>query len=165
MECIMLRELEKAEQKWGGSNKLIDQWLENRRKLLVHYCQIAGLPPYGKAEKSLPSFDHVKSFCDLLVDYVSEGHFEVYDQVVNACEKFGATSKTLAQQVLPKITPTTNAALDFNDKYAEAQDDQVLYQLDKDLSELAHTMETRFELEDKLLEVLHNQYSEHAQQA
>lgn len=85
--------------------------------------------------------------------------------MVNACEKFGASSKTLAQQVLPKITPTTNAALDFNDKYAEAQDDQVLYQLDKDLSELAHTMETRFELEDKLLEVLHNQYSEHAQQA
>ncbi|MCH1930802.1 sigma D regulator [Shewanella sp. A25] len=161
----MLRQLEKAEQKWGGSNKLIDQWLENRRKLLVHYCQIAGLPPYAKAEKSLPSFDKIQAFCDLLVDYVSEGHFEVYDQVVNACEKFGPSSKSIAQQVLPKITPTTNAALDFNDKYAEAQDDQVLYQLDEDLSELAHTMETRFELEDKLLEVLHNKHTESAQQA
>ncbi|PIW62215.1 sigma D regulator [Shewanella sp. CG12_big_fil_rev_8_21_14_0_65_47_15] len=161
----MLRELEKAEQKWGGSNKLIDQWLENRRKLLVHYCQIAGLPPYTKSEKSLPSFDNVKSFCDLLVDYVSEGHFEVYDRVVTDCEKFGESSKTLAQQVLPQITPTTNIALDFNDKYAEAQDDQVLYQLDKDLSELAQAMETRFELEDELLEVLHNNYSEQAQQA
>ncbi|ABN59943.1 anti-sigma factor [Shewanella baltica] len=163
MECIMLRELEKAEQKWGGSNKLIDQWLKNRRKLLVHYCQIAGLPPYGKSEKSLPSFEHVKSFCDLLVDYVSEGHFEVYDRVVNACSEYGESSKTLAQQVLPKITPTTNAALDFNDKYAETQDDLVLYQLDKDLSELAHNMETRFELEDELLEVLHRKHSEHTQ--
>lgn len=160
----MLRKLEKAERKWGGSNKLIDQWLENRRKLLVHYCQIAGLPPYGKSEKSLPSLEHVKSFCDLLVDYVSEGHFGVYDQVVTACEKFGASSKTLAQQVLPKITPTTSAALDFNDKYAEAQDDHVLYQLDKDLSDLAHTMETRFELEDELLEVLYNKHSEQTQQ-
>lgn len=99
------------------------------------------------------------------MDYVSEGHFEVYDQVINACEKFGAPCKAAIQQVLPKITPTTNAALDFNDKYAETQDDQVMYQLDKDLSELAHTMETRFELEDKLLEVLHSKYSEHAQQA
>lgn len=161
----MLRELEKAEQKWGGSNKLIDQWLENRRKLLVHYCQIAGLPPYGKAEKSLPSFERVKFFCDLLVDYVSEGHFEVYDRVVNACENSGPSSKSLAQQVLPKITSTTNVALDFNDKYAEAQDDQVLYELDDDLSELAHAMETRFELEDKLLEILHNKLSESASQA
>lgn len=161
----MLRELEKAEQKWGGSNKLIDQWLENRRKLLVHYCQIAGLPPYTKSEKSLPSFGNIKSFCDLLVDYVSEGHFEVYDRVVSACEKSGESCKTLAQQVLPKITLTTNVALDFNDKYAEAQDEQVLYQLDKDLSELAQAMETRFQLEDKLLEVLHNQYSEQAPQA
>lgn len=158
----MLRKLEKAEQKWGGSNKLIDQWLENRRKLLVHYCQIAGLPPYGNPNKSLPSFEHVQSFCDVLVDYVSEGHFEVYDTVANACEKFGEASKSLVLKVLPKITPTTNAALDFNDKYSETQDDQVLYQLDKDLSELAHAMETRFELEDELLEILYNKYSQPA---
>lgn len=94
---------------------------------------------------------------------MSEGHFEVYDKVVNACSEYGESSKTLAQQVLPKITPTTNAALDFNDKYAETQDDFVLYQLDKDLSELAHNMETRFELEDELLEVLHRKHSEHNQ--
>ncbi|MGL4614547.1 MAG: sigma D regulator [Shewanella sp.] len=161
----MLRKLEKAEQKWGGSNKLIDQWLDNRRNLLVHYCQIAGLPPYSKpenhkSEKALPSFEQIKSFCDLLVDYVSEGHFEVYDQVVSACEKVGESSKALAQQVLPKITPTTHIALDFNDKYAEAQDERVLYQLDDDLSQLAQSMERRFELEDKLLEALHQQNAE-----
>lgn len=165
MECIMLRKLEKAEQKWGGSNKLIDQWLKNRRKLLVHYCQIAGLPPYGKSEKSLPSFEQVKIFCDLLVDYVSEGHFEIYDNVINACGEYGESSKTLAQQMLPQITPTTNIALDFNDKYAETQDDQVFSQLDKDLSELAQNMENRFELEDALLDVLYRKHSEHNQQA
>lgn len=158
----MLRKLEKAEQKWGGSNKLIDQWLENRRKLLVHYCQIAGLPPYGSPNKSLPSFEHVQSFCGLLVDYVSEGHFEVYDRVANACEKFSEASRSLVHQILPQITPTTNVALDFNDKYSETQDDQVLYQLDKDLSELAHAMETRFELEDELLEILYHKYSQPA---
>ncbi|MGL5361224.1 MAG: sigma D regulator [Shewanella sp.] len=161
----MLRKLEKAEQKWGGSNKLIDQWLDNRRNLLVHYCQIAGLPPYSKgeshkAEKALPSFEQIKSFCDLLVDYVSEGHFEVYDQVVSACEKVSESSKTLAQQVLPQITPTTHVALDFSDKYAEAQDERVLYQLDGDLSQLAQAMETRFELEDTLLDALHRQSAE-----
>ncbi|QSX29734.1 MULTISPECIES: sigma D regulator [Shewanella] len=154
----MLRELEKAEQKWGGANKAIDQWLNNRRNLLVHYCRIAGLPPYENGN-SLPSVDNVRSFCEMLVDYVSEGHFEVYNQVVSACEKHGQTSKAVAQQLLPKINDTTDAALDFNDKYTEAADDKVLMQLDSDLSRLGDAMETRFQLEDQLLEVLHTRHS------
>ncbi|NMH66948.1 sigma D regulator [Shewanella salipaludis] len=156
----MLRQLEKAEKKWGGANTLIDQWLNNRRKLLVNYCQIAGLPPYGSPGKSLPSFDHVKSFCEQLLDYVSEGHFEVYDKVVSACEKNGNSGRSLAKELLPKISQTTDAALDFSDKYTEARDEQVLYQLDQDLSRLADAMETRFELEDELLEVLHSKHAE-----
>ncbi|CAM4084807.1 MULTISPECIES: sigma D regulator [Shewanella] len=155
----MLKQLERAEQKWGGSNTLIDQWLNHRRKLLINYCQIAGLPPYEAIDKSLPAFKAVKEFCDLLVDYVSEGHFEVYDRVVTACEKNGESSQTLAQTIVPKISETTDLALDFNDKYTSASDDKILYQLDKDLSSLGDAMETRFQLEDQLLEVLHSKYS------
>ncbi len=155
----MLRKLEKAEQKWGGSNTLIDQWLNNRRNLLINYCQIAGIPPYEVTENSLPAFDSVKAFCDQLMDYVSEGHFEIYNQVVTACEKNGSSSQELAQQLVPQISETTDTALDFNDKYTEAEDEKVLFHLDKDLSSLGHAMETRFALEDKLLEVLHTKYS------
>ncbi|ABO25289.1 Rsd/AlgQ family anti-sigma factor [Shewanella loihica] len=155
----MLKQLERAEQKWGGANTLIDQWLNHRRKLLINYCQIAGLPPYEAIDKSLPAFKSVKEFCDLLVDYVSEGHFEVYDRVVTACEKNGESSQALAQTIVPKISETTDMALDFNDKYTSASDDKILYQLDKDLSSLGDAMETRFQLEDQLLEVLHSKYS------
>ncbi|ACA84587.1 MULTISPECIES: Rsd/AlgQ family anti-sigma factor [Shewanella] len=155
----MLKQLEKAEQRWGGANTLIDHWLNNRRKLLINYCKIAGIPPYDSTEKSLPAITLVKEFCDQLMDYVSEGHFEVYDQVVTACEKNGVSSKELAQKLVPRISETTDSALDFNDKYTELVDDKVLFQLDKDLSSLGHAMETRFELEDKLLEVLHTKHS------
>ncbi len=155
----MLKQLEKVEQKWRGSNKLIDQWLQNRRKLLVQYCQIAGLPPYEPLDKSLPSFQSIKDFCDLLVDYVSEGHFEVYNRVVSDCAKHGASSQALAQNLVPKISETTDMALDFNDKYTSSDDDQLLYQLDQDLSSLGDMMETRFQLEDQLLEVLHTKHS------
>ncbi len=155
----MLRQLEKAEQKWGGSNTLIDHWLNNRRKLLINYCQIAGIPPYESTEKSLPAARTIKEFCALLVDYVSEGHFEVYDRVVTACEKNGVTSQSVAQNLVPRISETTDSALDFNDKYTESVDDKILYQLDKDLSSLGHAMETRFELEDRLLEELHTKHS------
>ncbi|MCL2917754.1 sigma D regulator [Shewanella litorisediminis] len=154
----MLSQLEKAEQRWGGANKLIDQWLENRRNLLVHYCQIAGLPPYEDRAR-LPSFDHVKAFCDLLVDYVSEGHFEIYNKVVSACETNGKSSQDIAKNLLPKIHNTTDTALDFNDKYTGVDDDNVLMQLDEDLSHLGDAMETRFQLEDQLLEVLHSKHS------
>ncbi|GGI80753.1 sigma D regulator [Shewanella gelidii] len=155
----MLRKLEKAQQKWGGANSLVDQWLEHRRKLLVNYCQVAGLPPYNAEEKTLPTIENIRAFCGLLVDYVSEGHFEVYDQLVTACEKHGQSSKALAQQLVPRISDTTDSALDFNDKYSEAESDKVLIQLDQDLSSLGHAMETRFALEDELLEVLHTKHS------
>ncbi|MCL1068854.1 sigma D regulator [Shewanella olleyana] len=155
----MLTKLEKAEQKWGGSNKLVDQWLQHRRVLLIQYFKIAGLAPYTMPAKSLPKADAVKQFCAQLVDYVSEGHFEVYDQVVTECEKFGQTSKERAQQLLPQISETTDAALDFNDKYTEADNDDILMDLDADLSKLAQAMETRFAFEDELLEQLHEHHS------
>tara|TARA_R110001592_G_scaffold237209_1_gene495971 strand:+ start:184 stop:651 length:468 start_codon:yes stop_codon:yes gene_type:complete len=151
----MLTKLEKAEKRWGGSHNLIDQWLNHRRKLLIQYFIVAGLAPYSRSEKSLPSMDQVKQFCAQLVDYVSEGHFEVYNNVIKACEKFGETSIETANALLPLISESTDTALDFNDKYTDASDEQVLYQLDNDLSHLAQAMESRFELEDHLLELLY----------
>lgn len=154
----MLKKLEQAELRWRGSNTLIDHWLNNRRKLLINYCKIAGLPPY-EAENTLPETKTIKTFCDLLMDYVSEGHFEVYDQVVTACEKHGPSSKQLAQQLVPMINETTDAALDFNDKYTATENEAIMIQLDEDLSALGRAMETRFELEDKLLHALHTNHS------
>ncbi|MGB0892993.1 MAG: sigma D regulator [Parashewanella sp.] len=155
----MLRKLEKAEQKWGGSNKLVDQWLSNRRNLLIHYFKVAGLPPYETQEKSLPEFDQVKAFCNALVDYVSEGHFEVYDQVVSVCERNGKSSQELARELLPKISSSTDIVLDFSDKYTTAKNENVLFELDDDLSRLGHSIENRFAYEDELLEVLHDFHS------
>ncbi|SHH98171.1 Rsd/AlgQ family anti-sigma factor [Ferrimonas marina] len=156
----MLTKLERAVDAWGGNNKLIDQWLESRRQLLITYCQLAGLPPYGEAKEALPEEGHIKQFCNQLVDYVSEGHFEVYDQVASACERNGEKSKTLANSLLPKINASTDSALDFNDKFTNGVDEDVLLELDAELSKLGQAMEERFELEDKLLETLLSHTSE-----
>lgn len=155
----MLTKLEKAEKRWGGANTLIDQWLNHRRQLLIQYFTLVGLAPYTRDEKSLPSLAEVKSFCDMLVDYVSEGHFEVYDKLVSECVVHGEQSKATAQRLLPKISESTDTALDFNDKYTESEDEDVLYQLDNDSAKLAQAMESRFELEDELLEVIHSRHS------
>lgn len=156
----MLTKIERAMDAWGGSNKLIDHWLESRRQLLIAYCQLAGLPPYGTPNGSLPEEDNIKQFCNALVDYVSEGHFEVYDQVASACEQHGEQTKALASSLLPKISTSTDTALDFNDKYTNGVNEDILLELDNDLSNLGQKMEERFELEDRLLETLHRDLNE-----
>lgn len=79
--------------------------------------------------------------------------------MVSACETNGKSSQDIAKNLLPKIHNTTDMALDFNDKYTGVDDDNVLMQLDEDLSHLGDAMETRFQLEDQLLEVLHSKHS------
>ncbi|GAA5193714.1 sigma D regulator [Ferrimonas gelatinilytica] len=158
----MLTKLESAVNAWGGSNPLVDQWLGSRKELLINYCQLAGLPPYNKDIAALPTESDIKQFCNQLVDYVSAGHFEIYDQIASACERNGPRSKALAEAVLPKISTSTDVALDFNDKYTNGVDEEALMQLDQELSSLGQAMEERFEFEDKLLESLYSNHSEAA---
>ncbi|MBV7316479.1 sigma D regulator [Shewanella sp. NIFS-20-20] len=150
----MLTKLEKAEKEWGGANKLIDQWLEHRRNLLISYCKLAGCAPYP-SKSCLPNLSQVNQFCDLIVDYVSEGHFDVYNHMVTACEQHGQHSRELVSKLLPEIHQTTDDILDFSDKYADAEEETVLYDLDQDLANLIHALETRFGFEDQLLEILY----------
>ncbi|MFY8275488.1 sigma D regulator [Pseudoalteromonas sp. SSDWG2] len=153
----MLSQLEQAQQKWGGSNTVIDKWLAERQELLVQYCALAGTP-HAKHGLALPEQACIQSFCQLLMDYLSAGHFEIYDDIVKQCELRGEDSLKLAQSLYPQISATTDIALDFNDNYAEAKNDDLLKNFDNDLSKLGEALTTRFELEDELI---HNLYTNH----
>ncbi|MDF0535149.1 sigma D regulator [Shewanella yunxiaonensis] len=147
----MLTELELAEQKWGGASRLIDRWLHNRRELLSQYFKLAGIP-YGKRDKkSLPEVAQVHLFCEHLVDYISECHFRVINQIMHSFPE----GQKLTDQLLPKLLETTELLLDFIDKYADVESDDMLFELDDDLAELVNTLETRLQLEDRLLQVLY----------
>lgn len=154
----MLTRLEKAQQKWGGSHTVIDKWLTERQELLVLYCRIAGFSPYDKKDHALPDQLQIQNFCQILMDYLSAGHFEVYDDIAKACEQKGPHSQQLASELYPRISETTDTALDFNDKYAEVDKEDLLKDFDDDLSKLGEALELRFELEDELID---NLYSNH----
>ncbi len=151
----MLTKLEQAQQAWGGTHNAIDHWLGERQELIVDYCKLEGLPPFEKTA-ALPSQDELQAFCQLLIDYLSTGHFEVYDQIVSQCAEHSAHSLALAQKIQPKIVLTTEALVEFNDKYAEGNkdDDALIRSLDNDMSTLGELLEQRFELEDQLLYTL-----------
>lgn len=151
----MLTKLEQAQQAWGGTHNAIDHWLEERQELIVDYCKLEGLPPFEKTA-ALPSTDELQAFCQILIDYLSTGHFEVYDQIVSQCAEHSTKSLSLAQKIQPKIVLTTEALVEFNDKYADGNqdDDALIMSLDNDMSKVGELLEQRFELEDQLLYTL-----------
>lgn len=155
----MLTRLEKAKSEWGGAHSVIDSWLQERQELLVIYCKLAGLPPYERSDQALPQKGEILEFCQILMDYLSAGHFEIYDDLVKACAEKGKESLQLAKSLYPKISASTDIALGFNDDYANAKEDSLLPKFDEDLSTLGQALEQRFEYEDELIENLFTHHS------
>lgn len=155
----MLSRLEQTQQKYGGANHIIDNWLAERQELLVKYCKLAGLPPYDSGSKLLPDVSDVNEFCQILIDYLSAGHFEIYDDIVKQCQADGSESAKLAESLYPKIAETTDHLVAFNDKYMAMNVSANLEKFDNDLSNIGQFLEVRLELEDQLIHTLYAKYS------
>ena len=151
----MLNKLKQAKEEWGGALSIIDNWLDARQKLVILYCQLAGLPPYQDQKNGLPQQALITEFCQLLLDYASTGHFEIYHQIIAQSKLDGEENLKIAQELYSRITTTTDIALNFNDTYAENASDQAMLNFDQDLSKLGEVIESRFEREDQLLEIVH----------
>lgn len=138
-------------ERWSGVNELIERWLAERQSLIVQFCAISGIhefSPQGVANKS-----RLQKFCQLLLDYASAGHFEVFYQLLREAEAFEDGSVEAAQALLSKIGATTTAALDFNDRYGDMAGGAGT--LAKDLSRLGEVLAERFDFEDQLIAVTH----------
>lgn len=144
----MLKQLENVKSKWGGKSQTVDNWLQARQQLLVTYCNLAGL---DQKSESLPEANDIAQFCEFLMDYLSAGHFEVFDMLVSD----DADGQRLKEHLYPKLTQTTDAALQFNDKFAEAVTIEQAADFDDALAKLGETLEERFGLEDELIEHMH----------
>ncbi|WP_323753251.1 sigma D regulator [Marinobacter sp.] len=154
----MLENCRNAKERWGGVSDLIDRWLKERQQLLVHYCELSGESDRSPSEALSKQFIRL---CEVLVDYVSAGHFEVYEQLIQEARDFDDGGVELAAKVYPEIEKTTEVALAFNDQV----DSRILTEDDvatlfKELSRLGEVLESRFEMEDFLIEHLHNAHAE-----
>jgi regulator of sigma D len=155
----MLNDLTRLKELWGGVSDIVDRWLEERRELLVKYCDLSEIHDFDSANRG--HGDKLQSFCEVMVDYVSVGHFEVYEQLAKEAKAFSDSAGLKAgADLVDKIQPSTESVLDFNDKYLETDD---LDSLAEDLSLIGEVLEQRFESEDKMIEVLHNAHLEQLQ--
>lgn len=151
----MLENCKSAKERWGGVSEIIDRWLEERQQMLVQYCALSGL---DQDLSDVQRGEKLRSFCQILVDYVSAGHFEVYDQLIKEGREFDdADALQEAGKLYDVVDKTTEKLLDFNDKYLETDD---LSSLSSDLSLLGEALEVRFSAEDRLISVLHTSHKD-----
>jgi len=139
-----------AHERWGGVHLLIDRWLAERSELLGAFEALN-----HKQSAPAANAEALQVFCELLVDYASAGHFEVYEQLMDEAEAFGdRRGLDLARQIYPRLEAITKAALSFNDRCdnGDCQEGS----LGREIEALGNLLRERFELEDCLIEVLHN---------
>ncbi len=134
----------------------VSSWLNERNEMLVLYCKLSGY----RNETKLPENTQIDTFCDILIDYVSAGHFEVYQEIVNSCESNGPSSVSLLNELYPKISITTDVVVNFNEKYSKmlVEDNDSLASFDTDLSLLGEAIASRVDLEDHLIDTLNNKH-------
>ncbi|MCZ4296276.1 sigma D regulator [Vibrio sinaloensis] len=153
---VMLNKFKQTQEQWGGSSEVIDHWLETRQSLIVEYCKLAALQPCStkSALSSLPTPQELQVFCQHLVDYISEGHFKIYDMVMDKWRATGFEATDEINQAYGKIVLTTEPLLNFTDKYAAVSDEDTLDSFDSDMSLIGEIIEVRFEVEDKLIQMI-----------
>jgi regulator of sigma D len=153
----MLENCRNARERWGGVSELIDRWLKERQELLVQYCELSGENDFSQTDALREKFVRL---CEVLVDYVSAGHFEVYEQLIQEAREFNDGGLELAAKLYPRIEQTTEVALNFNDRLDGRELSEVeIRELFNELSRLGEVLESRFEMEDFLIENLHNAHA------
>src|SRR5690606_14836017 len=110
----MLDNCKTAKERWGGVNQIIDRWLEERQEMLVRYCSLSDREKHTDSPAARE--EKLRRLCQILVDYVSAGHFEIYDQLIKEGREFeDADALKQAGELFNAIDKTTESVLDFND--------------------------------------------------
>jgi regulator of sigma D len=157
----MLESCKSAKERWGGVSDIIDRWLNERQHLIVLFCTINGIHNFDRQKKSVQpnKASQLQQFCEILVDYVSAGHFEVYEHLLREAEEFKDSNLKIAQHALPRLQQLTQDCIVFNDRFATPElFSQFENTLPEELSSLGELLEERFSLEDRMIEQLHNSH-------
>lgn len=128
----------------------IKRLVDERTEMLALYSKLAATRPLTN-DSDVP--DLLETFCQCLIDYTADSHFRLYKYIDEKTERRRAVLQ-LAETIYPRILETTDAILDFNDKYDSEGDIEITESIEEDLSKLGVALADRIELEDKLINIL-----------
>ena len=142
--------LQNVDQKYSWINDMI----KSRKELVIKYMTILNVSLSRSSNRNdvcYPSYDDVMSFCDMLIDYMSHGHFDLFPKILELIENASGRSLSIANRTLPRIEATTEYLMRFTDKYAENLNEEKMSTVQQDLASIGHALEVRFKNEDRLV--------------
>ncbi len=134
------------------AGKLIKELETERQQVWSLYCKIADLKPFLPGKNFQPV---LTEFSQMLIDYISLGHFGVFQRLFEGNERRNAILDVV-KDVYSEFLGITEIALNFDDKYTKDQKSETLDSgnLEKDLSFLGENLARRIDLEDQLCEIM-----------
>ncbi|WP_136248128.1 sigma D regulator [Halomonas borealis] len=150
----MLEDCKSAQERWGSVHRLIDRWLAERHALQTHFDALREACDADMEAVTKPQID---AFSELLMDYISAGHFEIYPQLRGEAEAFeDDDALAIADRLLERLEMSTELVLAFDEDYATpVRCQHYLSRLPAWLDRLAKGLDERFALEDRLIARLH----------
>ena len=150
----MTQQTHAALQQWQRIELLVQQWLGERKQLLRMLFSLRSLTTSDRQRNPLPQ--RVQQFCELLVDYISAGYFEIYRELAREARYSRRENPELIASILRRLEESTDAALAFNDDFDTGEHIAALQEkLPQRLHDLLNKLEERFALEDQLIVSIH----------
>lgn len=132
--------------------QLVTKLQNERNEMWCLYCDFAQLKPFSDTEKVKK---RLSQFTQMLIDYLSLGHFGVYERLLTGKERRDGIME-IAKKIYPELEETTEIAVAFNDKYDSLEKINTLNDLEKDLSILGENLAKRIDLEDQFCHLIIN---------
>jgi regulator of sigma D len=132
------------------TRKLIDDMLKQRQQMLVLLWELTKLDLQRVDDTAKEMVDE---FLTILVDYIAAGHFGLYQRINEGNERRSRVVET-AKEIYTRIAATTESAVNFSERFENADEKALNSHLAQDLSNLAEQLTTRIELEDQLIEAM-----------
>lgn len=154
----MLEGCKSARERWSGVHTMIDNWLQERQELIISYTELAHLVKTD----TKPKPEQIQALCNVMVDYTSAGHFEIFEQLCREAEAFSdQDALELSHRIFPLIQKSTDVILDFNEAFGSSSVSlEISSTLADSLSHLGENLADRFQHEDTLIETLHTAHRE-----
>ncbi len=146
MSAVMLSKTERRQ----NNQNLVLQLQKERQQVWSLYCKVAELKPFSSTSETQLL---LTKFSQLLIDYVSLGHFGLFDRVISGNERRESVLSA-AKNLYPEFSKTTEDVIAFNDQYDDNLNTLKVDSLEADLSSLGESLAKRVDLEDKLCQLV-----------
>ena len=96
---------------WERIEALVQEWLRERQQLLHLISAIRTTSQRSKSSSQVTQ--HIQELCELLMDYISAGYFEIYRELACEARCFQRDNQAFTRSIMQRLEDSTDEALAF----------------------------------------------------